>query len=149
MKRAIFILLIAACARIAMAVATNYPVLPRVSFSLAAAGSTAATSVSVYHDAYDWVGPVGSVTTYIQGAPPKEWALCVVSVGGSATRYWIVDLELSLDDQTWTRIARHDSTNRRAGETIWATHRPARSIRLTLSQTGGGATITATAFGSP
>ena len=125
--------------------AATAPFFPTLTLGGAAAVATSSISVSIYADSEISTSP--SATVFGSHGPIKEWSLSVVKTG-SATGFWAVDIEVSNDDATWTRIARH-ATADGSGTMVWVAHRTARRARLNLSSVGAGCYVTATLFGSP
>ena len=124
------------------------PELPYLTWGATYTGSTASVSVSLYDEPYEIQTALVTDTLFIGSLGPiKEWSLQVSAIG--STPYWVVDVEVSNDDASWTRILRHERRVADSGMMVWGEHKAARRARLTVKSVTNGATISATAYASP
>lgn len=123
------------------------PSLPTLTLGGAAAVATSAVSVSVFADHQLEMNLALTTSQFFSHGPIREWSISVGATG-SATGFWTVDLELSNDGATWTKILTHGKADK-TGTMVFGPHKTARQVRLNLSSIGAGMYVTATAFGSP
>ena len=118
--------------------------LPTISFSFTAAGmATASISVSHYRDSVIEIGL--SATEYFSHGPIREWGLAVTSLP-SSTPGWVVEVQVSNDDLTWTPILTHTPTVPGRSRMTWANHKPSRRARIQLTAASTGVTVTGTGY---
>ena len=130
---------------VSIAMAAQQPYFPTLTFGGTLTGSTASVSVSVYADTHIDQSLGLTASEFFSHGPITEWSLQVVAIGTNPA--WVVDLELSNDDATWTRILRHDKTVNGSGQMVWARHHKAKRARLTLVRVSDGIRICATGYG--